>query len=218
MRWFHPIDLGNGEVTPGEGKSLEMVAAEAAIYFKHGVAGKSVLDIGAWDGAFSFEAERRGARLVKATDHFCWVGDGWGKKECFDYAHRKLGSKVESQIIAVPDITPEAIGGQFDVVLFAGVLYHVKDPHVYLERAAAVARETLVVETVTALNDRSEPLTVLFPNGTMGGDASNFYAVNVAWIESVLRTAGFSRFDVTPSPSAPPPGHAYTRHIVHAHR
>jgi tRNA (mo5U34)-methyltransferase len=98
--------LPGGEVTPGQ-KPLQWIETEAGIYFKHGVAGKSVLDIGAWDGAFSFAAERQGAQDVLATDHFCWTGRGWAgraTKAAFDYAHSRLQSKVRSQIIDVPDI------------------------------------------------------------------------------------------------------------------
>ena len=42
------------------------------------LAGESVLDIGAWDGFFSFEAERRGASRVVAADYYSWHGTGWG--------------------------------------------------------------------------------------------------------------------------------------------
>jgi tRNA (mo5U34)-methyltransferase len=125
MRWFHSIDLGDGLITQGEAKSLVVISEEAKTIFKHGVSGKSVLDIGAWDGAFSFEAERRGARDVLATDHFCWSGPGWGSKEGFDFARQRLGSAVRSLDIDVPDLSIEAVGGQFDTVLFLGVLYHV---------------------------------------------------------------------------------------------
>ena len=76
--WFHSLSLPGGETTVGE-KAAAVLGAEAAVVFKHGVAGKRVLDIGAWDGFFSFEAERRGAAQVLATDHFCWSGAGWVK-------------------------------------------------------------------------------------------------------------------------------------------
>ena len=57
--------------------------------------GKSVLDIGAWDGAYSFAAERRGASRVVAVDSFCWNGEGWGTQDGFHCARRLLGSQVE---------------------------------------------------------------------------------------------------------------------------
>src|SRR5262245_46217259 len=67
--WFHSIDLGNGVVTPGS-KSVALLRAESdAIFGPLDLRGKSVLDIGAWNGNFSFEAKRRLAARVLATDH-----------------------------------------------------------------------------------------------------------------------------------------------------
>ncbi|HEY7441177.1 MAG TPA: hypothetical protein VH701_02065, partial [Vicinamibacterales bacterium] len=73
IKWWHTIDLGNGIVTPG----LDPTPARLPeIQLPDDLSGLSVLDIGAWDGFFSFEAERRGARRVLATDSFCWGQGG----------------------------------------------------------------------------------------------------------------------------------------------
>lgn len=64
-----------------------------------------------------FEAEKRGAARVLATDYFCWGGPGWGTRAGFDLAHRLLNSKVEAKEIDIPDISPETVG-VFDIVLF----------------------------------------------------------------------------------------------------
>ena len=61
--WFHSIDLGNGMVTPGA-KSVETQQLQLEALNLPDLSGKRVLDIGAWDGFFSFEAERRGAAHV----------------------------------------------------------------------------------------------------------------------------------------------------------
>src|SRR6185437_10792367 len=95
ITWFHSFTLPDGEAMAGQ-KPADVLRQEADVIFRHPVAGKSVLDIGAWDGFFSFEAEKRGAARVLATDHFCWSGPGWGTKAGFDYVHGKLGSKVET--------------------------------------------------------------------------------------------------------------------------
>ena len=78
--FFHSFELPDGEIING----LTPLAAEqaaAAWTFRHGVQGRTVLDVGAWDGFYAFEAERRGASRVLATDHFCWSGPGWGTKD-----------------------------------------------------------------------------------------------------------------------------------------
>src|SRR5215831_10985883 len=78
LHWFHRIDLGNGIITPGQD-----IDGETKIEFNKiptDLRGKTVLDIGAWDGLFSFEAERRGAARVLATDSFCWNGRGGARR------------------------------------------------------------------------------------------------------------------------------------------
>ena len=96
FRWFHRIDLGHGVVTRGEDETQRKLAT---IRVPARLDGWSVLDIGAWDGFFSFEAERRGAARVVAVDPACWREpawgpDGWGTKRPFEFARQALGSSV----------------------------------------------------------------------------------------------------------------------------
>ena len=83
IKWFHSIDLGNGIITPGQVKTFQKVKT---IGIPENLEGKTVLDIGAWDGYFSFEAEKRGAKRVLATDSFIWSGEGWSSKKGFELA------------------------------------------------------------------------------------------------------------------------------------
>lgn len=71
LSWWHSIDFGNGVVSKGA-KSTSLISKQADLALKYGVEGRSVLDIGAWDGAISFEAERRGASRVVAADSHAW--------------------------------------------------------------------------------------------------------------------------------------------------
>jgi len=84
-----------------------------------------------------------------AADQFAWnVGWGTGQgKAGFQLARDVLQSKVEDVEIDVMQLSPQAVG-TFDVVLFLGVLYHVKEPLSALERVASVTRDLLIVETV----------------------------------------------------------------------
>jgi len=190
--WFHSIPLGNGLVTPGVDRSAERLA-EMGI--PDDLSGKTVLDIGAWDGFFSFEAERRGASRVLATDSFCWSGEGWGTKAGFELARRALGSKVEDREIDVLDLSPETVG-VFDVVLFLGVLYHMRHPLLALERVAAVTRELLVLDTHVDLLSRGRPVMAFYPGGELAGDPTNWWGPNPAAVQSMLRSAGFTKVDV----------------------
>jgi tRNA (mo5U34)-methyltransferase len=87
IRWFHSIDLGNGIVTTG----LDATQAErlAGLQLPAVLSGRSVLDIGSWDGFFSFECDRRGASRVLATDFFSWRGPGWGSNAGFELAEKR---------------------------------------------------------------------------------------------------------------------------------
>lgn len=204
--WFHTIDLGHGVVTPGVDDSpskLEFVG------FPDSLAGKTVLDVGAFDGFFSFEAERRGASRVVAADYFCWSrpGDPMTDGRGFDIAHWALGSDVEKRMIRVEDICPETVG-MFDVVLFLGVLYHSPDPLRYLRNMRSVCREVLLVETHVDALDQERPMMVFYPGATLNGDASNYWGPNRQCVEEMLKEAGFRQVELV--------GHAGTRMAFHA--
>ena len=196
INWFHSIDLGNGLVTPGWDDSPLRLAQMG---IPADLTGTTVLDVGAWDGYFSFEAERRGADRVLAVDSFSWEGEGWGSKAGFELAHEALGSRVESKAIDVLDLSPETVG-VFDLVLFLGVLYHMRDPLLALERVASVTGGHLVLDTRRPDPPRGPPppswrrdeprrLELVGPEpGGGGGDA---------------RAVGFERVEIVQRPRLP---------------
>ncbi len=191
LEWYHTIDLGQGLVTPGVDNTPERLARLA---LPASLTGKTVLDIGAWDGFFSFEAERRGAARVLATDFFSWGGGGWGSKTGFELARTALDSRVEDLAIDVMDLSPERVG-TFDVVFFLGVLYHLRHPLLALERVASVTRECLIVETVVDLVGFSRPAMAFYPERELDDDPTNWWAPNLAGAEALLHAVGFSRVD-----------------------
>lgn len=69
--WFHSIKLGHAVVTKVQ-KTAPTLAKELEALQLPPLAGRSVLDIGAHDGFYSFEAERRGAVLVVSMDIHAW--------------------------------------------------------------------------------------------------------------------------------------------------
>ena len=160
-----------------------------------------MLDVGAWDGFFSFECERRGAARVVACDgpawrEPAWGPDGFGTKAGFELARKALGSRVED-VECDPDELSEAVaGGRFDVVLFLGVLYHLKHPWMALERVASVCDGLLVLETHADLLDLRRPAMALYPGAEVAGDASNWWGPNVAALVAMLREEGFARVEV----------------------
>ena len=200
IRWYHSMDLGHGVVTQGYNDPR---ANLNRLHLPPRLDGISVLDIGAWDGFYSFEAERRGAKRVLATDHFCWSGPGWGTKAGFDLAHRALGSKVESLDIDVMDLAPERVG-TFDLVLLLGVLYHLRHPLLALERVSSITGRQLILETHVDMLFSSRPACALYPGAELNRDITNWFGPNPAAVIAMLRDVGFRRVETVWRPAAFP--------------
>ena len=189
--WFHSLDLGHGIITPGA-KSLDIHRAEYLAFFEPvELRGQTVIDIGAWDGAYSFEAKRRGASRVLATDHFIWTQLS---RETFNIARSALNLDVEALDIDVPDLSPDRVG-MFDVVLFFGVFYHLFDPIAGLATAAKLAREVLIVETHVDLLDTHRPAMVFFPGSELNNDSTNWWGPNPELMIALLKGLGFAKVD-----------------------
>ena len=201
-QWFHSIDVEDGLVTPGAHPLAELRQTLERLRLPARLDGLSVLDIGAWDGFFSFEAERRGARRVVAYD--VSPADYFG----FSTAKELLGSKVEYVQGSVYGLLKEQVGS-FDIVLFAGVLYHLRYPLLALDRIHAICDGYMLLEShsldnyvvldgghVTTL-ERIDPcleripLYRFYPANELNGDYSNWFSPNRRAIEDGLRTAGF---------------------------
>lgn len=174
--WWHSVDLGDGVVTPGH-KTPEILADEWHTLDLAPLVGCSVLDIGAWDGYFSFTAEAHGAARVVALDHFVWALDHERSAEVgAGYAARGLPTPPLQHLDGVWDTDGlpgkrgfdlchelrtsrvEAIVadfdtadldrlGRFDVVLYLGVLYHEPNPMRALGRLRQVTGGVLYIES-----------------------------------------------------------------------
>jgi tRNA (mo5U34)-methyltransferase len=189
--WWHQIELPGNYVTPG----LDESAAKLETLHLPDFTGKTVLDVGAFDGYFSFAAERLGASRVVALDSFAWRRPGG--KDGFEYARKALSSKVEDVEMEVLDISPETVG-EFDVVLFLGVLYHMRHPLLALERVASVTNERLVVETLADLSFLRFPAAAFYP-WDMLGDQTNWWGPNRAAVMGMLRSLGFDHVAAYPA-------------------
>lgn len=150
INWYHCFKFPDGSVTHGHDRPTANKVS--AIFDPIDMQGKTVLDIGAWDGFYSFEAEKRGAKAVVANDHYCWSGEGWGTKRGFDLARELLNSKVLDYECDLMQLNPNHVG-QFDVVMFLGVLYHRIEAFRCLEICTNVCKDLLVIETVTLNSD-----------------------------------------------------------------
>lgn len=226
--WYHSIDLGHGVVTKGQSVMAEMVTEAQLPDFR----GCSVLDIGAWDGYYSFLAERRGASRVVALDHYAWGVDFSARteywNECFargslpdqsrdttdfwradlpgrrgfELAHRVLQSRVEPIVADFASIDTATLG-TFDIVLYLGVLYHMKEPLTCLERLREVTRGIAVIETEAAQvpGNAGRSLLELHAGGDLNADFGNWYVPTVEALCALVRASGFSRVEVLRGPT-----------------
>lgn len=208
LPWFHSIDLGEGLVTPGRA-SLAELQAMAAVIFDESLSGKTVLDIGCYDGFYSFAAHQRGAKRVLATDHFIWQYPSC--RQCFELARSILAPDMESRDIDVPELKLSNVGS-FDLVLFSGVLYHLRHPLQTLEQIAPLAAGTLIVETHLDAIESQRPAMTFYPNRELNDDPTNWWGPNRACVEAMLRDVGFDEVRYAANPV-----HA-SRGIFHARR
>jgi tRNA (mo5U34)-methyltransferase len=167
------------------------------------LSGKTVLDIGCSDGMFSFEAERRGATVTamdtRGPGTQC-IGKPTDWPAGFHFAKRILGSKVEFMeynLFNLDQLVVQAGPGEwehaeFDLTLFYGVLYHLKDPIEGLRQLAAVTKETALIETAGCIG--LGPTWELRPGHH--GDPTNLWYPSVAGLEAALKHVGFQEAHV----------------------
>lgn len=143
ITWYHSIDLGNGIITPGMMSQERQQPIADAI--PQDLTGKSVLDIGAWDGYYSFLAEKRGARRVVSLEPNT-LGDPLYHQtdDGFLLAKEVLGSKVERSNAPLEELRHYVY--TFDVVFFFGIYYHLKDPILGFDIVCKLTKELLLVE------------------------------------------------------------------------
>jgi len=211
LPWHHSIDLGGGVVTAGN-KSAALCNDEAALIFDRvDLRGRSVLDIGAWNGFFSFEAKRRGAGRVLATDSYCWSHPDIKGREAFEIARSALGLEIDAREIDAIELSAETVG-EFDVVLYLGVFYHRYDAIESLAKAARLAKELLIVETHLELRDVDAPAMVFFPGRELANDPTNWWGPNEHCMKELLLGHGFNEIEMTAHPAGS------NRAIFHAWR
>lgn len=204
--WYHRIALPFGITTPG------WAPINADVYgIPERLDGKRVLDVGAWDGYWTFEALRRGAEQVVAIDDF---SDYLGHLEAtdrrawqnFDLCKEALGySDLQCPRfdMSVYDLRPELFG-MFDVVFFFGTLYHLRHPLLALDRLSAVCRHEIYVES--AICDDYSPyrggigqgygggqmVMEFYPQKQYGNNDSNWWSPTLSCLGYMVRAAGFN--------------------------
>ncbi len=157
-------------------------------------------------GAYWAECIHNGTLPDQSRDETdFWLPDLPGRRS-FDFAAAALGSKVEVVVADFQTVDLDELG-QFDVVLYLGVLYHMKEPLTCLERLRRVTREVAVVETeavhVQGLDDAA--LVEFYAGSSLRTDFGNWYVPTIWALHNLCRAAGFSDVRTVVGPPAPPP-------------
>ena len=123
----------------------------------------------------------------------------------FDFAKQALDSKVEPVVGDFQKVDLDELG-QFDVVLYLGVLYHMKEPLTCLERLRAVTKDVAVIETEAVhLQHLDDEVLLQFHAGSsLRTDFGNWYVPTIAALHNLCRAAGFARIETIVGPPPPP--------------
>lgn len=230
--WYHKIELPGGVVTPGWAP-----LNRDSYRVPEDLTGMRVLDIGAWDGFWTFEAMKRGAREVVAIDDFSdFLGSldqrdrsGW---QTFDLCRDALGfdhDRCQRIEMSVYDISEERLG-RFDVVFCFGVLYHLRYPLLALDRLAAVCDRELFMESAI-LDDFSpyrggfgagypggQMVMEFYPDDQYGGNNTNYWVPSIHCLGHMVRSAGFPHVEGWKLVDGTPKHLSHCRGFIHGSR
>jgi tRNA (mo5U34)-methyltransferase len=191
--WWHSFELPDGTRIDGVCDLAGLKNRIAQFPIPDDLRGKRVLDIGTWDGWFAFEMEHRGAEVVAV--------DNWDNP-LFREMHARLASRIDYRQADMYDLTPERLG-RFDIVLFMGVLYHLKHPLLALERVCALTTEMAAVDSFILREEHrkghdvsSRPIMEFYETNEFGGQTDNWIGPSLPCLLAFCRTAGFARVEL----------------------
>jgi tRNA (mo5U34)-methyltransferase len=206
--WFQNFNLDGIQTAPGHflGDYPAVKWQKFAYAIPGDLTGKSVLDIGCNAGFYSVEMKRRGAARVLGIDH-----------DQFYLAQARFVAKtfeldIEFRQLSVYDVAQ--LRERFDLVLFMGVLYHLRHPLLALDLIHEhVARDLFVFQSMqrgseqtsrfeddydfwqTEIFERPEFPRMYFIEKKYAGDPTNWWIPNRACVEAMLRASGFNIID-----------------------
>lgn len=184
--WHQRFELAPGVWTPGAHDIGHLLARFGLP--DESLRGRSVLDIGTTNGGAAFLAERAGASRVVAVDIY--------DERFFGFAALRelLDARVEFVQASVYEL-PQLLAEQFDVVVFLGVLYHLRHPLLAVDAVRELARGRVLVES--AICDGLEPwapgraAAAFYRRDEVGGDWSNWFLPTARTLRDWFESSGF---------------------------
>jgi tRNA (mo5U34)-methyltransferase len=210
--WFHNLDLLGVQTAPDHflGDYPKLKWRNFASALSEDLRGKTVLDIGCNAGFYSIEMKRRGAERVVSID----FDERYLAQARF--AAEVCEAEVEFRLLSVYDVA--LLGERFDIVLFMGVLYHLRHPLLALDLLHEhVVGDTLVCQSMLRGSRKVEQLKGDYPfsqtdifaragfplmyfiERRYSHDPTNWWIPNRAGMEAMLRSSGF---EITAHPEA----------------
>jgi tRNA (mo5U34)-methyltransferase len=196
--WYHNINLGYGIVTPGRNlNDLWNMIRECRNHLDY--SGKTVLDLGSWDGMWAFEAETLGASTVVATDthyngyrNFLFCREVLGSQvvpfyNCSIYHLRESLQQFIFEHSAPSDNLEDHL---FDIVQNLGLLYHVRDVMYAIAQTRSVLKTggKALIETAVILDDEKSYMVLNgYPdNKRIYDDPSTWWAMTIPCLYEML--------------------------------
>ncbi len=200
--WFHNLNLSGVFTAPnhflGDFPNVKWKYISPVV--PSDLSGATVLDIGCNGGFYCIEMKKRGAERVLGVD----VDDRYLNQARF--AAETLGLEIEFQKHSVYDV--DRLDGQFDFVLFMGVLYHLRYPLFALDKVIKKVRGQLIFQTMIRGSETSraweddyhfwnkqifenpEFPRMYFVEHSYASDPTNWWIPNCGAAEAMLRSSG----------------------------
>jgi tRNA (mo5U34)-methyltransferase len=202
--WFQNLHLPDGRQTAPDhplGDFPSFKWKQIATHLPADLSGWTALDIGCNAGFYTFELARRGAQVtgLEIDERYLaqarWAASRYGLERAVSFRRGSVYDLVDSD-------------EQWDLVLFMGVLYHLRHPLLALDAVARATRRLLVLQTLTMpddervsppadldIDDRERLLEpgwpkMAFVERRLAGDETNWWAPNAACVEAMARSAG----------------------------
>jgi tRNA (mo5U34)-methyltransferase len=190
LKWWHTIEFPNGQISKGQQK-YDSNNKASRFLMPDDLTGKTVLDFGCWDGYWAIRAKKNGASNVVATDRW---------NPCLKTAEVALGAYnipyVHSGDLDEP--INHFCDPEFDVVLFYGILYHLKNPFMGLWNAKRCCKPGGIVIIETAIDQgpigsiKADTPLLWLADKPYNKDPSNHCVPNEPGVHQIMKHMGFS--------------------------